>query len=245
MTLFIAICDDEKRISADLENILIDILYRLNVKYEIDIYFSGEELCKKMESGSHYNLIFLDIEFAQNDLSGVAVGRLIRDVYNNNMVSIIYMSWEMKYSMQLFSVRPFDFLIKPLNHGVVEEAVKKYVKIAEIGVKDFTYKKGHDIYKVPVKDIVYLQGVKRKIILHLISGRKEEFYGTMKDLYEEQLQRYDFIYIHASFMVNYDFVAEAKYDHMILSHGKILPISQPKRVDVRKTFHDILKKRGV
>ena len=246
MTLFIAICDDERNISAELEGMLISILDRLNIKYEIDIYFSGEELCRAMETGGFYNLIFLDIEFAQSAINGIETGRFIRETRNNNIVSIIYMSWEMKYSMQLFSIRPFDFMIKPLGYSSVENVVKKYVEIAELWTRDFTYKVTHDTYKVPIKELVYLQSDKRKIILHLTSGETREFYGSMKDIYEEQLKRFDFIFIHASYMVNYDYIAAARYDQIFLTCKKTpLPISQPKRKEVRKIFYDISQKRRV
>lgn len=64
MALLIAICHDEKRINAELESMLLDILGRLHVKCETDVYFTGEELCNQMENGTHYNLIFLDIDMA-------------------------------------------------------------------------------------------------------------------------------------------------------------------------------------
>ena len=246
MTLFIAICDDEKNISAELDGMLIDILDKLNIKYEIDIYFSGEELCKAMGTWAFYNLIFLDIEFAQSTINGIETGKFIREDRNNNIVSIIYMSWEMKYSMQLFSIRPFDFMIKPLEYSTVENAVKKYVEIAELWTWDFTYKVAHDTYKVPIKEIVYLKSDKRKIILHLANGETREFYGSMKDIYEEQLKRFDFIFIHASYMVNYDYIAAAKYDQILLTCKKTpLPVSQPKRKEVRKIFYNISQKRQV
>jgi len=67
-------------------------------------------------------------------------------------------------------------------------------------------------------------------MLYLADGRKEEFYGTLKEVYQEQLQRFDFILIHASCIVNYDYIAIAKYDEMVLIDSiTSLPISQPKR----------------
>ena len=110
MTVFVAICDDEKRLCAELENALVNMLGKQNIKCEIDVYFTGEELCTKMEDGAHYDLIFLNIEFAKNATKGVEVGRLIREAYRNDLISIVYISWEMKYSMQLFDIRPLNFL---------------------------------------------------------------------------------------------------------------------------------------
>ena len=114
--LNIAICDDEQKIGAELEAALIDIFGKLHIEHEIEVYLAGEALYRKMEAGTHYDLIFLDIEFTKNEINGVEVGRLIREAHQNNIVSIVYISWEKKYSMQLFSIRPLNFLIKPLEY---------------------------------------------------------------------------------------------------------------------------------
>ena len=246
MALFIAICDDEKRIGAELESALLDMLSRRNIQCEIDVYFTGEALCAKMESGAHYNLIFLDIEFAKNAINGVEVGRRIREAHRNDMVSIVYISWEMKYSMQLFDIRPLNFLIKPLDYVKVENVVKTYLNIAGLWSRDFTYKIGHSIYTVPMKDIVYLQSENRKLILYLADGRKEAFYGTLKEAYQEQLQKFDFLLIHASYAVNYDYIAAAKYKEVILTNGRCpLPISKPRRAEIREAYCAIMEKRRV
>jgi DNA-binding LytR/AlgR family response regulator len=244
MILFVAICDDEKRIGAELESAVMEILGKMNINYEVDIYFTGEELCSKMEAGAHYDLIFLDIEFAKNAINGVEVGRLIRNAHHNNMVSIVYISWEMKYSMQLFDIRPLNFLIKPLEYGRVEEVMRKYIELAGLWSRDFTYKVGHDTYKVQVKDIVYVQSIKRKLVLCLADGRKEEFYGTLKEAYQEHLQRFDFLFIHASYVVNYDYIATIRYDELVLADGNTsLPISRHRRKEITEHYCAIMKRR--
>ena len=244
MTLLVAICDDEKRICAELERALLNMFVTCNIKNEIDVYHTGEELCTRMGKGAHYDLIFLDIEFAKSAIDGVEVGRLIREAYCNDLASIVYISWEMKYSMQLFDIRPLNFLIKPLDYAKVEQVVETYLRVAGLRVGEFSYKVGHNTHKVQIKDIVYLQSDRRKLILHLADGRKEEFYGTLKEVYQEQLQRFDFILIHASFVVNYDYIAVAKYEEMVLIDGiASLPISQPKRKDVKETYYEIMEKR--
>jgi len=243
--IIVAICDDEERICADLERALTDIFARLSVKYEIDVYFTGEELCKKMEAGAHYDLIFLDIEFIKNEMSGIEAGRLIRDAHNNAMVSIVYISWEMKYSMQLFDTHPLNFLVKPLDYKKVEQVVKTHLKLAGLWSGGLSYKIGSDIFKVQMKDIIYLESRDRKLILYLADGRKEEFYGALKKVYQEQLQKFDFLLIHAAYAVNYDYVTSLKYDELTLTNGKTLPISQPKRKEVRAAYCAITERRAV
>ena len=244
--VYIAICDDETKIGAELERILIDIFNQLKVECEIDVFFTGDELRLKMEAGVHYDLIFLDIEFARGEINGVEVGRLIRETHQNYIVSIVYISWEKKYAMQLFEIRPMDFLIKPLVCEKVEQTVRIYLRIVGLWSGEFTYKKGHNTCKVQAKNIIYLESSDRKLILHLADGRKEEFYGSLKEAFNEQLQRFDFIFIHASYVVNYDYITAVKYNQLLLTENQIsLPISPNKRNEARERYYEIMKKRRV
>ena len=240
----VAVCDDERKIAGELESTLIDIFGKLKVKYEIDVYFAAGELARQMESGVHYDLIFLDIEFAKNEINGVELGRLIRDAHQNNFVSIVYISWEKKYSMELFDIRPLNFFVKPLDPEKIEKVIRTYLKIAGLWSGEFTYKAGHDTCKVQTKDIVYLESRDRKVILYLNDGRKEEFYGSLKEVFNEQLKKFDFLYIHASYVVNYDYVSSIRYDQLLIKNNENpLPISQNKRNEVRESYYAILKRR--
>jgi DNA-binding LytR/AlgR family response regulator len=242
--LFVAICDDEIGVGAELERSLITIFNELNIQHEIDVLFSGEELLKMIDSGVHYDLIFLDIEFAKDKIDGVEVGNIIRESHKNNMVSIVYISWERKYSMDLFDIRPLNFLIKPLQHEKIEKVARVYLDISGLWSKTFTYKIGHDTFKVHMKDVVYIQSQDRKLILHLQDGRTEEFYGSIKEVYEEQLRGFDFLFIHASYIVNYDFISKVEYGQLSLSYNGIaLPISKNKRTDVRERYYAITERR--
>ncbi|MCL1917541.1 MAG: LytTR family DNA-binding domain-containing protein [Peptococcaceae bacterium] len=242
--VIVAICDDEVKIGAELERILITIFDELNITHEIDVFFSGEELCRKLETKAHYDLIFLDIEFSKNEMNGVEVGRLIRDAHQNYMASIVYISWEKNYALQLFDIQPLNFLIKPLECEKIKEVVRMYMKIAGLWSGEFTYKKGHDTFKVQIKDIIYLESYDRKLMLHLADGRKEEFYGSIKEVYQEQLKRFDCLFIHNSYVVNYDYITALKFDHMLLADsGTALPISKHRRNEVRTRYYEIMKRR--
>jgi len=240
----IAICDDDIKIGAELERTLMDIFGQLSVKHEIDIFFTGESLYKSMESGTHFDLIFLDIEFAQNEINGVEVGRLIRNVRNNYIVSIVYMSRVKSYAHDLFDLQPFNFLIKPLKHEKIDEVIRKYMKISGLWSEVFTYKVGHDIAKVQIKDIMYIESYDKKLILHHVDGRKDEFYGSIKKVYEEQLERFDFLFIHTSYVVNYDYVTTFKINQVTLI-GSVtpLPVSKHRLEDVRTRYYEIMKRR--
>ena len=244
MTLFIAICDDEIKVGTDLENKLIKIFEKLKINYVIDVYFTTASLHKKMSHNStRYDLIFLDIEFAADKINGIEMGQLIRDNHETQMATIIYISWHMKYAMQLFDIRPFNFLIKPLQEEKIETVLKTYLQLDQLGKSEFTYQINRDTFKTPIKEIVYLENSANQVIIHFADGRKEMFYGVLKNVYIEQLEKFDFIYIHAKYVVNYDHVSLFTYEALTLTTGTILPISQPKRKEVRKIYSAIMRKR--
>jgi len=259
--IYIAVCDDETKIGAELERALITIFNNMQVEHDIDVFFSGDELCRRMEAGAHYDLIFLDIEFAQDAwassspqgerpaqdaTNGVEVGRLIRDAYQNNNVSIVYISREKDYAFQLFEIRPLNFLVKPLEHDVLTKTVKTYMKIAGLWSSEFSYNIGRDTLKVKVKDIVYLESSNRKLILHFADGRTDEFYGSLKEVYQEQLKKFDFLFIHASYVVNFDYISAIRYNQLLLTGSTTpLPISQGRRNEIRENYYAIMKRRRV
>jgi len=242
--IYVAVCDDETKIGAELEHALIDIFGKLSVKHEITVFFSGEELCKAIESGSYYDLIFLDIEFAQDEINGVEVGRFIRDICNNYMVSIVYISRIKSYAYELFDMQPFNFLVKPLKYEKIDEVIRKYIKISGFWAEDFIYKVGHDTFKIKIKDIIYFESYDKKLILHLANGRKEEFYGSIKEVYQEQLKEFDFLFIHTSYIVNYDYVTALKFNQVSLVDCAMpLPISKHRKNEVRERYYEIMERR--
>lgn len=245
MVLHVAICDDETQICRELEIALTKILDRLNIMHEIDTYSTGEGLCSKIEAAAHYNLIFLDIEFSKSKINGVEVGKRIRDIYDLQTVSIVYISWEKSYSLQLHEIRPLHFLIKPLKSEELEQVVKTYLKLSGRWADDFVYKIQQDSFRVKVKDIVYIESVKRKLILHLSDGREESFYGALKEVYREQLQKFDFLLTHASYAVNYSYISAFLRNTLVLNTGETLPISKHKKSEVEEAYFAIMERQGV
>ncbi|MCL1863199.1 MAG: LytTR family DNA-binding domain-containing protein [Defluviitaleaceae bacterium] len=239
----IAICDDEPNICEELKQSLTYIFGGEKIDIDISIVPTGESLCKKMESEEYFDIIFLDILFAKNEIDGVDVGRHIRNTYNNNDVQIVYISWEKSYAMQLFEVRPMDFLIKPLSHSQIQKVVNSYLRIIGLNSGTLIYKKGHDKFEINIKDIVYLENSKRKIIVYLSNGKQEDFYGSLKNIYDEQLKYFDFIFTHASFVANYDHITAINHNRLIMAGNKDIPVSSGKSLEVKKKYLAIMKKR--
>jgi len=233
MQLF-AICDDEKNICSQLEATLINILDKLNLPYEIDVFQTGFELYEKLKQGYSYDLLFLDVGLVKDKLNGIQLGYAIRDLRENNSIPICFISWEPAHALDLFDIQPINFLIKPLSEVKIEKTIKKVIKQLPKQSPTLSYKISHQFYKCPLKNILYLESQGRKIIIHLTDGTTEEFYGKLKDIYTSQLEVQDFLYIHASYTVNPLHVKKFQYEEIIMTNGKELPISQARRAKIRE-----------
>ena len=244
--IHLAICDDETAIGAELEQIITEILTDLKIKHDIDVLFSPEELEAQMKNGTQYDCMFLDIEYVTSQKNGVDLGITIREKFVNNRAAIVFISREKKYALELFQVQPLDFFIKPLRWEKIEKVIHKYLALSEQFKTELTYKKDRKTFKIPFKNIVYIESVGRKLFLHLVDQTEVEFYGTLKSVYEDQLQGYDFLFVHASYVVNYEHVENITFDHVkLLQNGLELPISKHRKDDVRMKYQQIFERRAL
>lgn len=239
-TLKIAICEDEKSVSAEIEKTL-----KATTPCQIDVFYSGEAFAKSLNTGSHYDLIFLDIEYGKGEINGVDVGKLIRNAHQNTGVSIVFISWESKYSIMLHDMQPLNFLVKPIRPKDIAKVLKQHGNIRGVRGNYFVYKKKQESHRVLIKDIAYVESKGRKLILHMITGESLDFYGALKQAYQDQLQRFDFIQIHAAYAINYDHVANYSREEVtMLPHNTVLPIAQNKRPESAQSFMTVFNKRG-
>lgn len=156
----------------------------------------------------------------------------IREELEDEIVQIAYISAKTEYAMELFSFRPINFLVKPLQRSQVEKVLDKYLLITGKDDLSFEYKKKTDHYKVPIKDIIYFESEKRKIHIQLLKKR-DEFYGSMEEIYQK-LKSHQFLYIHRSIIVNYRYIKKLTYESVIMVNDIELPISQPRRTEIKR-----------
>lgn len=246
MFLKITVCDNDELVGFQIENYLECMFKNLNIKFETEIQFTGEGLCTALESGTHYDLIFLDVNLGTKGkigLNGIQIGKKIREEYNDLLTPIIYISTTSKHAVNLIQYHPLDFLLKPLNYERFEKAINKFLKIMNFWSYAFIYNYGHDTFKVKINDIRFLRSNGKKVEIFLQTGKMEYYYGNLGRAYKEQLTNYDFLYIHRAYIVNYDYISVFQYSHLLLMDGQTLPISQPKRMDIKKRYKEIEKKR--
>lgn len=225
----IAICDDQVAICSAIENIILEYQELTLQDIQIEVFYSAEKLGVFMEHQHNFDLIFLDIEM--KGLNGLELGRKIREEMDNQITQIVYVSGKDSYYRELFEVRPMHFLSKPVEPDKVIKDIELAMKLANRLGGIFSYKKGSDTNKLAIKNIIYFQSVNREIKIVTTTG-EEFFYGKLQEVFR-QVAKYRFINIHKSYIINYEQVANFKYEEVVMSNSVCLPISQLKRKEVR------------
>jgi len=245
LTYKIAICDSDEVIGFQIEDYLMQISKSYNITFEIEVYFTGERLCNALKNGTHYDLIFLEVEFGKMSecLNGIQIGTKIREEYNDMITQIVYISANTKYALELFQNNPLGFLVKPLNGDCILKVIRKLLNLAAPHSNAFIYYFCRDSFKIKVNDISYLCSEGKKVIIYLNNGELVSYYGSLEKAYTEQLIRYDFLYIHRSYIVNFDYISAFQYMNVLLFNEKVLPISRLKRKEIKKRHIEIERSR--
>lgn len=224
----IGICDDGVNICTSIENMLIQNAQEKNIQIDINIWYTGEGLKDYLATGSHLDILFLDIELFK--MTGIEVGSYIRNQLDNMGMQIVYISGKASYAQQLFKTQPLDFLVKPILRQQINDVMDMAVRIIKKRNERFEFHQGKDYYYVPMGDIVYLESEGRKVKVATLKTTFE-YYGRLKDAAKQLTE--DFIMIHQSYIINKEYVFRYAYEMVELVDGTILTISLANRKLVR------------
>lgn len=221
----VAVCDDEEVLCNQFEQILSS--YITEKKINLEVFYSGEKLIKALSEGENFDLIFLDIEL--KNINGVEVGKYIREELDNEDLQIVYISAKQQYAMELFVIRPMNFLVKPISKESVIIALEKAMKLDGIHKRCFELKRGVEVLRIPYGDIEYFESDGRKIIVH--TGDKiYDMYERLNNI--EAMIPNTFIRIHQSYIVNTSKIKRWKASEVYITESTILPISRNYRKQV-------------
>ena len=233
----IAICDDEIGTCADIENLIISYAKSHALQIETEVFYSGETLYDSIQGEYTFDLIFLDIELFE--LDGVQVGKQIREQLGDENISIVYISSKETYAMDLFQIRPLDFIIKPITREKISTVLEKFIRLNETRKNAFYFNRDKSIHKLYFDEIRYFACNGKKIEIYTEKG-KAEFYGGMQGVLE-QVTGKGFWTIHKSYIVNAAYVSVYRHDCVELTDGTILPISQKYRKAMKSCLMELYR----
>lgn len=230
--LNIAVCDDDIQITGGMEMMIEKIAKKNFIDSDIEVFWNGETLVDAIVNGNKFDIIYLDIEMARED--GISAAKRIRKIDKN--VLIIYVTSYENHMKESFAVRPFQFLVKPVNEEQMAQCFKAAYEEINSGDFYFRYSFQRVNHKVPIRDILYFESRKRKVFI-ITQDETFELYGKISDI-EKSLKacKSSFLRVHQSFLVNYKHVKGLAYDFVIMDNGKKISISEDRRKMISEQY---------
>ena len=230
----IAIIDDAVEIGTQLETILIEITTNKGIAIDIDIYYSGKELCEHLQNGEFYDLIFLDIEMPY--LSGL---ELLASLAHPPHV-IITSAYE-QYALKGYELDVTDYLLKPISFDRFLKAVNKVHGLLQQEkwpdeANNFIFvRSDRQMHKVLFKDILVVEGLENYVCIYTEST-KLLVRSTMKRMIEA-LPGGVFQQVHKSYLINLEKIEMIDGNRIIVGRHTV-PVARNFREEV---FARILK----
>lgn len=231
----IAVCDDEECFRETVKKYVGDYLIKKEVSYEIDTYSSGKDLLELSLDVVKYTVIFLDINM--EGIDGIKTAKKIRE-YSSD-VYIVFVTAYIDYSLEGYKVDAARYLLK--NNINLEDSIYECMdaileKINHIVlIRKFTFNGCEK--NVPFERIVYIESKLHKLEFHIMEERMMTYtiYETLNVL-EKELQKYGFLRIHQSFLVNLQHIKKVTSYYAVLNNGQRLPIPKARYREVKNAF---------
>lgn len=235
----IYICDDDEKFLIQTENIINESITngRFNdYEYEIRSYNNSNIALQKC-SDEKPEIVFLDIDMP--NVNGFNIASEINAQSSDTL--IIFVTNYDNYVYTSFRYRPFRFIRKSHITLEISEALDSALneilcksKYLELGSKYFNE-------KVFLSNIVCIESKHNYVEITTDNGEKYRYRSTLSKL-EDDLKDFDFVRVHAAYLVNMRHIELIKQDTVQLSNGEQVSISRRLHKRVYELYSRYMRK---
>lgn len=184
------------------------------------------------------DLLFLDIQMP--DLSGIELARVLDKGKPGAGPRIIFTTAFSHYALEGFKVDALDYLVKPFDYAEFLRSASKAQAYAELVNKpspalpvpvqepeeEYLFLKvEYQLVRVAFNDILYIEGLKDYVKVHLASEAKPLLSLTSLKALEEKLPGRRFMRIHRSFIVALDKITAVSRNKVQIGQ-EYIPVSE-------------------
>lgn len=215
----VAVCEDEAILCANLCTQCESILDKLKVEHRITSFSSAEKLENALLAGEEFSLLCLDI--LMGGKSGMKLAQELRQ--RDDKTSILFITSSTEFLKDGYSVRPIQYLLKPVQAAELEQAITTDLRLYH-RPSTVTFHAGGKTLVIPTEDIYYAESREHGTVLHMTHG--EKFLPLSLSQTEGILPGSLFCRCHNSFLVNLSHICEEGGRTLYLTDGSDLTIGR-------------------
>ena len=225
----IAICDDDRRFTAELHQKLDQTFSVKGANAIIENFHDTASFLKKINCHITYDLIFLDILLGKEN--GYHFAKYLRK--NEIRSDIVFISSTEEYAVMGYDVSPLLYLVKPVNNTHLTYACDIFLK--KHRPNQILLNLPSETLSLNIDELLYCEVFGHRISLHLASGVSREIRYSLNSL-EKLLPGHMFIRSHQSYLVNMAHISGITRYELTLSTKETLPISQSRYMGLQNRF---------
>lgn len=215
----VAVCEDEKNLREDLCAQCAALLSGLQIEHTVTPYSSAEELEAAFSAGAEFSLLCLDI--LMDGKTGMKLAQELRE--RDDRTSILFITGSTEFLKDGYSVRPIQYLLKPVSREDLEQAIKTDLRLYH-QPRTVTFRVAGRTFVLPAEDILCAESRDHGSVLHTTHG--EQFILCPLSQMQEYLPKDRFCRCHNSFIVNLFHIRRVSSRTIYLTDGRDLSIGR-------------------
>lgn len=235
----IAVCDDNINDVLKIEKLLLKYrMQYLDRNFELEKFSDPSVLYQKILEGELADIYILDMLMPGQ--TGIDLGNQIRKSGCESV--IIYITSSDDYALDAYGVHAVRYLLKPINEEKFFEALDYSLSYFDIKTKRepvYLFKTKGGLAQTPYSQIEYVESANRRLEVHLVGGEILKSLFIRKS-FEEEIQelaaKRNFLQVHKSFLVNFDYVKQLGVSSMTMESGRQIPVSKAKVAKVKREY---------
>ncbi len=218
----IAICDALETDRIVLHKCIVRYFRNTSIRYDCRIYERVEDLCESLCMGTIYDVVIVD-SFQTKKLMGSRLRKTLREIDFKGKLLLCAPSLESVSDNHSLFIS--GYLIKPISYKKLKLFFDRFLSEYE-SVRYVISQRASHVY-IPINDIMYFESVNTKCHIHCINEKNYTIYKQLRQV-ETELMDERFLRCHRSFLVNMNYIKEAK-DVFVLTDGTEVLIKQKEK----------------
>lgn len=228
----IAIVEDEKEFSEQLQGFLEDYQKEHDVAFKVSVFGDGADILEDYQQ--IYDIILLDIEMPK--VNGMDAAQQIRQMDHD--VVLMFITNMATYAIRGYEVGALDFVMKPINYYTFSMKLTRALKgVRQKEQQQILLTLSDGVKKFGVQQIYYVEVQNRILHYHTDEG-EFQVRGTMQSV-EQMLSPYPFAKCNHWYTVNLMHVSEVRKNTLVVG-GHELEISRRNRTPFLKALTEYM-----
>lgn len=225
-TYELAVCDDEQLHIDTIISYMSAFESEERCQINVKSFLSGRALLAQMDQGDYVpDIILLDVDMP--DGSGIEIARELHKRVEHQIICFVTAFEE--YAFQAYEQHAIGYITKPIVYKKLKEML--HLAIVQVGYQKNIRPERRIVVSVnggerivDVDDILYVEKRRNQCVFHM---QDSEFicYGTLAAIFE-QLESFEFYYVHQGFLVNFAQIHEVKQAVVCLGNNREVPLSR-------------------